>query len=212
MKQLRKILFSSIVFATCLCISPAFIKAELSCSSTLKNGTSGTEVKELQTMLNELMACNLTVDGKFGSGTESCVKKYQEKKSLSVDGKVGPATCSKLNTDYSNSQKEETIVEGSLSCTSTLKNGSSGTEVKTLQTALNKIMGCGLTVDGKFGSGTESCVLKYQEKKGLSVDGKVGPATCSKINTDYKTGNKVEEVDNTSEISLNCRKSLKRQQ
>lgn len=210
MKQLRKILFSSIIFASCLFISPAFIKAELSCSSTLKNGTSGTEVKELQTMLNELMVCNLTVDGKFGSGTESCVKKYQEKKSLSVDGKVGPATCSKLNTDYSNSQKEETIVEGSLSCTSTLKNGSSGTEVKTLQTALNKIMGCGLTVDGKFGSGTESCVLKYQEKKGLEVDGKVGPATCSKINTDYKAGNKVEEVDNTSEINLNCRKSLKK--
>lgn len=51
MKQLRKILFSSIVFASCLFISPAFIKAELSCSSTLKNGTSGTEVKELQTML-----------------------------------------------------------------------------------------------------------------------------------------------------------------
>ena len=210
MKQLRKILFSSIAFATCLFISPAFIKAELSCSSTLKNGSSGTEVKTLQTTLNELMNCSLTVDGKFGSGTESCVKKYQEKKGLAVDGKVGPATCSKLNTDYSNSQKEETIVEGSLSCTSTLKNGSSGTEVKTLQTALNKIMGCGLTVDGKFGSGTESCVLKYQEKKGLSVDGKVGPATCSKINTDYKAGNKVEEVDNTSEINLNCRKSLKR--
>ena len=62
-------------------------------------------------------------------------------------------------------------------------------------------------------TGTESCVLKYQEKKGLEVDGKVGPATCSKINTDYKAGNNVDDnqvtVDNTSEINLNCRKSLK---
>lgn len=213
MKQLRKILFSTIVFGACLFISPAFIKAELSCSSTLKNGSSGTEVKELQTTLNELMNCSLTVDGKFGSGTESCVKKYQEKTGLQVDGKVGPATCSKINTDYKASQKEETIVDGSLSCASTLKNGSSGTEVKTLQTALNKIMSCGLTVDGKFGSGTESCVLKYQEKKGLTVDGKVGPATCSKINADYKSGSSVNDnsvIDNTSEINLNCRKSLKK--
>ena len=80
MKQLRKILFPTIVFATCLFISQDFIKADLTCKSTLKKGSSGIEVKELQTALNKIMNCNLTTDGKFGS--------------------VGIDTCSKLNVDY----------------------------------------------------------------------------------------------------------------
>ena len=136
MKQLRKILFSSIVFAACLFISPAFIKADLTCNPTLKRGSSGIEVKELQKLLSEVMACNLTVDGKFGSGTEKCVKQYQEQKGLTVDGKAGKLTCSKLQADYETGKKEENE-NGGLTCKTTLKRGSSGTEVKQLQKILN---------------------------------------------------------------------------
>ena len=215
MKQLRKILFSSFVFAACLFISPAFIKADLTCKSTLKIGSSGTEVKELQTALNKIMKCNLTTDGKFGSGTEACVKKYQQKKGITADGKAGITTCSRLKSDYTSGNKEETTnkTENSLICSPALKKGSSGTEVKELQTLLNKVMGCNLSIDGKFGSGTEACVKKYQDKKGISVDGKAGKSTCLKLKTDYTSGVKYDDVEtvvnDTPEITLNCRKVLK---
>ena len=39
----------------------------------------------------------------------------------------------------------------------------------------------GVGADGKFGSGTEKAVIKYQQNKGLSVDGVVGLNTWKKI-------------------------------
>ena len=56
----------------------------------------------------------------------------------------------------------------------TLKAGSSGQDVKDLQTALN-LQGAKLTVDGIFGSGTNREVRNFQAAKGLVVDGIVGP-------------------------------------
>jgi len=52
-----------------------------------------------------------------------------------------------------------------------LKEGSRGSEVKKVQTAL------GLTADGIFGSGTKAAVKEFQSKNGLSADGIVGPNT-----------------------------------
>ena len=71
----------------------------LTTTKTLVRGSSGSQVSVLQTMLNETTKCNLDVDGSFGYKTEWCVKKYQEDNNLSVDGKVGPATRSSLNTN-----------------------------------------------------------------------------------------------------------------
>ena len=56
-----------------------------------------------------------------------------------------------------------------------LKNGSSGAEVKQLQTKL------GLNVDGIFGNGTEAKVKEWQSANGLTADGIVGDATWSKM-------------------------------
>ena len=69
-------------------------------TTTLKYDSKGTQVKILQNMLNKVTHCNLGVDGIFGYKTEWCVKKYQEENSLGVDGKVGSATRSNLNNNY----------------------------------------------------------------------------------------------------------------
>lgn len=58
-----------------------------------------------------------------------------------------------------------------------LKNGSRGTQVKTLQRLLNAMFyDCG-TVDGIWGTKTNKAVLAFQKDKGLVADGIVGTKT-----------------------------------
>lgn len=56
----------------------------------LKLGSKGDDVKQLQTKLG------LTVDGSFGPGTETAVKKWQVANGLTADGVVGAGTWSKM--------------------------------------------------------------------------------------------------------------------
>ena len=63
----------------------------------------------------------------------------------------------------------------------TLRFGSSGDDVKKLQEELNK-NGYDLSVDGQFGSKTQSAVQSYQKSKGLTVDGIVGTNTWGALN------------------------------
>lgn len=58
---------------------------------TLKKGSRGYEVKQLQQKLN------LYVDGIFGVLTEEAVKAFQKSKGLTADGIVGPKTWNALN-------------------------------------------------------------------------------------------------------------------
>lgn len=59
----------------------------------------------------------------------------------------------------------------------TLKLGSRGNEVKTLQNKLN------IVADGIFGPKTEEAVKNFQKKNNLTVDGIVGPNTWIKLGT-----------------------------
>lgn len=63
--------------------------------ATLQRGSKGSDVSELQTILNK-SGYNLTVDGDFGAKTEEAVRDYQTKNGLGVDGIVGANTWSKL--------------------------------------------------------------------------------------------------------------------
>ncbi|MCA9334091.1 peptidoglycan-binding protein [Candidatus Saccharibacteria bacterium] len=58
----------------------------------------------------------------------------------------------------------------------TLRRGSKGEDVKTLQKALNS-KGANLDVDGDFGPLTEGAVRRFQNQAGIKVDGIVGPQT-----------------------------------
>lgn len=64
----------------------------------------------------------------------------------------------------------------------TVKKGSKGDAVKTLQTKLKKLGykgadGTELSTDGVFGANTEYALKNYQKKKGLSADGIAGAKT-----------------------------------
>ena len=53
-----------------------------------------------------------------------------------------------------------------------LKRGDSGSSVKELQNLLNQ-NGAKLDVDGVFGPNTQSALVNYQRKNGLTVDGTI---------------------------------------
>ena len=69
----------------------------------------------------------------------------------------------------------------------TLKRGSRGAEVKTLQTRLN------LMADGIFGPLTEEAVKEFQRRKGLTADGVVGAKTRAALGV-ARSSRKVDQI------------------
>lgn len=63
---------------------------------TLRRGSKGEAVENLQETLNKKMGSALKIDGKFGPKTQKAVKTFQKKYKLKVDGIAGPQTNGKL--------------------------------------------------------------------------------------------------------------------
>lgn len=59
---------------------------------TLRRGSQGDEVADLQTILNARYGADLDVDGNFGKATEAAVKAFQKANGLTADGVVGAKT------------------------------------------------------------------------------------------------------------------------
>jgi hypothetical protein len=65
-------------------------------SSTLRQGSNGSAVEDLQTFLNNKNGSSLTVDGVFGPRTRIALQQYQREHGLVADGVVGPLTRGKM--------------------------------------------------------------------------------------------------------------------
>ncbi|MFH0244551.1 peptidoglycan-binding protein [Streptomyces sp. HK10] len=130
--------------------------------STLRSGSTGAQVKAAQHLLNSHGFDAGTVDGVFGSGTESAVRAFQNNRSLTADGVVGARTWTALL---------------SAGTKPVLKQGSSGADVERLQRSLTAALGRTVDIDGAFGPNTETAVRDYQSSRGLAVDGIVGSGT-----------------------------------
>lgn len=63
---------------------------------TLKKGSQGEQVRQLQKLLNKRFLIGLEEDGEFGIITEQAVKLFQAVNGLTVDGIVGERTQEKL--------------------------------------------------------------------------------------------------------------------
>src|ERR1700730_3482408 len=59
---------------------------------TLKQGSSGADVTNLQQKLGDLGFDPIGVDGNFGPGTEAAVIAFQQSKGFQADGIIGPQT------------------------------------------------------------------------------------------------------------------------
>ena len=86
----------AMICALCLCIGGESIAA------TLRVGSSGEDVKTLQTKLKRWGYYTGSIDGVFGAGTKKAVIAFQKKNGLTPDGIVGAATLKALGMSASN--------------------------------------------------------------------------------------------------------------
>jgi peptidoglycan hydrolase-like protein with peptidoglycan-binding domain len=139
--------------------------------ATLKLGSTGAAVRDLQQDLTILKYYTGAIDGVFGAKTKDAVVKYQKDKNLTTDGIVG------IETEASVEQNTW-IAKRPL-----IKQGAQGTDVKTLQSVLKSAVEYGVgnygitLVDGVFGTNTQAAVIKFQKARNLTADGVVGTVT-----------------------------------
>lgn len=79
-------------------------EAKYNLTRTLKKGSKGDDVKQLQKTLIELgySVGKYGADGSFGNDTKNAVKKFQKAKGITQDGFVGKNTAHKLGWTYKN--------------------------------------------------------------------------------------------------------------
>ncbi len=145
---------------------------------TLRSGSRGTAVVDLQRRLAAAGFNPGPADGSFGPKTLAAVKAFQAARGLEVDGIVGPKTWGKLLAAPATSPSGASGTTGS---GPTLRKGARGQAVTKLQQRLNQLgFGCG-SADGVFGPKTLSAVKAFQSARHLAVDGVVGPKTWAAL-------------------------------
>lgn len=160
----------------------------------LSKGDSGSRVTRLQNRLKTLGYYTGTVDGEYGSGTVSAVKRFQKQMGLNQTGTASVALQNKLFStsapyyepatatpapapddydDFDDYEEETTYVR--------LAQGSSGARVRNLQRRLKELGYYTGTVDGSFGSGTAGAVKRFQRAVGDNVTGVATAALQRKL-------------------------------
>jgi len=134
---------------------------------TLRRGSSGEAVRQLQQALKAVGYDPGAIDGDFGSRTETAVKAFQKAQGIAPDGVVGDITW--LNIDEADTSNP------------TIRRGSTGNPVRRAQKRLTLGGYDTNGVDGIFGAGTEAAVRRFQGDRRLTVDGIVGPRTWDEI-------------------------------
>ena len=170
-----------------------YVGASAPLRAWVEMGDRGQDVKDLQTMLNQI-GYNLAVDGIFGAATDEAVRQFQTSVGIAVDGQAGKATIVKiretinvmqpqhdswvwslqdeLNRAYNAGLAEDGIPgPETLAACPLLMEGAKGNLVKLIQQRV------GTSDDGIWGYKTTTAVKAYQTTHGLDADGIIGHKT-----------------------------------
>ena len=180
--------YTGYVYKTYVSVTKTASSSSSSSSATrLEKGSTGSDVKDLQTKLKKLGYYDAYVDGDYGDTTVAAVKAFQKKYNLTADGIAGKETLKKLDSVYKNEDSDKDD--------DSLRMGDSGSAVKDLQTKLKKLGYYDGTVDSTFGSGTYAAVRAFQKKYNLTADGVAGSETLKKLDSVYKNADSDKDGD-----------------
>ncbi len=151
----------------------------LKADTTLREGSSGTAVKELQDRLKELGFFTSTSTGNFGEKTTAALKAFQKKNGLSQTGVVNASTEKKLESESAVNVNGQACVI--LKTSQTLKKGDEGRQVRALQVQLKKLGYYTKTLNGEYDYNTAEAVSAFQRGNKLTVNGTANATTLRKI-------------------------------
>lgn len=118
----------------------------------------------IQTQLNTVLGCNLSIDGVIGEQTRQQIRVFQTVAGIRVDGVWGPQCANAISQIYSKP---------------TLKQGNNNNRIATRLVQYRM----GTQFDGSFGTITNNHVKGWQQRKGISVDGIVGSQSWNTLFT-----------------------------
>lgn len=183
--------------------TPAQLAQQNSARPTLRLGSVGESVSELQSMLSLMGYYSGAIDGFYREQTQTAVVNFQADAGIINDGIVGPSTWEKLfpapdslpvaviesppdesldeslnaespNAESPDSEPSQQPEEIALPI---LRQGMYGPAVTRLQTRLQALGFYNGPIDGEFGPQTEAAVQAAQVENQIEADGVVGPAT-----------------------------------
>lgn len=160
----------------------------------IRAGSMGEVVRRLQARLQELGYYTSRLDGVYLTDDIEAVRAFQSANGLKVDGKAGYETQTALYSDSAIRGNANNTTDTSGTLVNTLRYGSEGNEVTTLQNRLIALGYLAGNADGKFGRDTKSAVIAFQKANGLSADGVVGTDTSTKLYASNVVSNTVSST------------------
>ncbi|MEA5592978.1 peptidoglycan-binding protein [Rivularia sp. UHCC 0363] len=145
-------------------------------ANVLKVGSRGQDVKKLQQDLKQLNYFVGNPTDYFGPVTKDAVIGFQRSKGLTIDGIAGSTTLVAI---------KQSLAQGSNSGVGgenvTLRLGSRGAEVTSLQERLQQLNYFKGNTNGYYGAITRDAVIRFQKDKRLTADGIAGAKTQQAI-------------------------------
>lgn len=178
MKKTMLLFLAALMMATAACATAASIKL----------GSTGDDVTELQEMLAKLGYYSGNISGHAGEKTVEAIEAFQAKYGLKQDGIAGKTTINKLRS----------ILDPSYVASSSSQASSS--DVETAQTVLKALGMYSGQITGNIGSKTKAAIEAFQKKYGLTQSGTTDAATMAKLKA-VSSGNSETAADSSDTSS-----------
>jgi len=139
-------------------------KGTYDAGTVIRPGDKGDDISKIQSRLKDLEYYDYgSITGYYGPITQEAVRKFQRTNGLAVDGIMGSASLTLLNSESA--------------LYYTMYPGDSGDDIREMQDRLRELGYFNGTSTGYFGNITKAAVQAFQNANGLAVDGKVGKNT-----------------------------------
>lgn len=175
----------------------------------LQYGSSGEDVKQLQTRLTELGYYTGKISGNYLDGSQAAISAFQQRNGLTATGKADvdtqtllfsgqaigkndrggaatptPIPINSFLVDEDAPDQAVATPEESVPFDGNVKRGAKGTKVKKIQTRLTELGYYSGPISGNFLAKTSAAVKAFQTQNGLEADGIIGEETWNLLFND----------------------------